>query len=156
MSSIVITLGVLAWVISRQLSVRPLKERSRIGWVLLAIGVVETVQFAGSHSVDGTDLALLALSAAIGCVLALGRAFTVRLWSEGDTVLRQGTVATAVLWLVGLGQHLLVETVVHAPGLAEASLLGYFGLVLLVQRAVLLDRARHDHRVDAAWTATAR
>ncbi len=60
------------------------------------------------------------------------------------------TVLTAALWVVGLGQHLLVDLLAGDHGLGSASLLAYFGLVLLVQRLALLHRAGVEgHRPSA-------
>jgi hypothetical protein len=142
MSNILIAVVVLAWVLSRQLSVRRLQERSRVGLILLLIGVIETAHFLSSHSLAARDVVLLIASAAVGCGLAVVRAFTVRIWADQGEVLRQGTVWTAALWLVSIGQHLLLDSLVSVDGLAQTSLLAYFGLVLLVQQTVLVDRAR--------------
>jgi hypothetical protein len=91
--------------------------------------------------VAGRDLALTALSIAIGLGLAVVRARTIRIWAEAGNVWQQGTWVTAVLWVVGLGQHLLLDAV-GAPGLGSVSLLLYFGVIIFAQRLVVLGRAR--------------
>ncbi|TDP96675.1 hypothetical protein [Labedaea rhizosphaerae] len=142
--NIAVTVLVLAFLLSRQLAVRPLRERSMIGLVLLVVGLVEAGQFVSAHSLDAGDLALLVLSLAIGCALAVVRAlWTIRLWVQDGRTMRQGNALTALLWVVSLGQHLAVDKVVLA-GAGSATILLYFGVVLVVQREVLVLRARRS------------
>lgn len=143
MINLLIGAAVLVWLLVRQLSVRPLRDRSILPLLLLVIGVVEIANFATQHSVGASDIGLLVVSTLIGAALAFARGFTVRIWSTGNQTVRQGTIWTALLWLVAIGQHFLIESFVHQPGLAETSLLAYFGVALLVQRATLLARARN-------------
>jgi hypothetical protein len=140
--NIAVTVLVLAFLLSRQLTVRPLRERSVIGLVLVVVGLVEVAQFAGAHPMGAGDIALLVLSLAIGCALAVVRAlWTIRLWVQDGRTMRQGNALTALLWVVSLGQHLAVDKVVLA-GAGTATILLYFGVVLVVQREVLVLRAR--------------
>jgi hypothetical protein len=78
------------------------------------------------------------LSLIIGIALAAVRALTIRIWADGDQVLRRGTVLTALLWVVSLAQHMIVGGLL----LGDATLLIYFGLVLIAQQQVLMVRAR--------------
>ncbi len=142
MLNIVIALVILVWMVVRQLTRRPLKERSALGWIMLAYGIVEIARFTPSHPVSPLDIGVLVASTAIGCLLAAARAFTIRLEGTGAGATQQGNAWTAVLWMIGIGQHLLSEAFVSVPGLTQTSLLAYFGFVVLVQRQVLMGRAR--------------
>ncbi|MGQ4517293.1 hypothetical protein [Streptomyces sp. DW26H14] len=140
-TNLAVTAVVLVWLLFRQLTERPLRERSRVGLVLAAVGAVETVSYASHHSLSAHDVGMLLVSLVVGVALAAVRAFTVRLSSKGGRIVRQGTWLTGLLWLVGIGQHFLVDGTV-AAGLGAESLLLYFGVVLLAQQQVLRARAR--------------
>jgi len=131
---------VLLWLLSRQLVERPLREKSPVGLVLFVIGAVETGYYVTVQPLSVRDGALIVASLAVGVLLAAVRAFTVRLSVRGGTVLRRGTPLTAALWILGLGQHFLIGTMV-AAGLGAVTVLCYFGVVLLAQQAVLIRRA---------------
>jgi hypothetical protein len=146
--NIVIGLLVLAWLISGQLRRKPLNARTRLGLILAVTGLVETWNFLRHTHVTGGDLALTGLSIVIGAGLAAVRARTTRLWQEQGTVWQQGTWLTALLWIVGLGQHLLLDALA-APGLGPVSLLLYFGAIIFAQRLVVLGRARARGLVPA-------
>jgi len=140
--NLVIAAAVLIWLLYRQLTERPVKERALLGWIVLAYGLFQVSRFAPSAPVTSWDVVVLLVSALLGCALATFRAFTVRLRRRDGQLTQRGTVVTAVLWVVGLGQHLLSELLMTTPALAQTTLLAYFGLVILVQRGVLLARAR--------------
>ncbi len=141
-SNVLIGIVVLGWILARQLSVRPVGERMTLSWILLAAGVIETSGYLQQHGASGVDLALLIGSAAIGGLLAIARAHTMRVWVTATGAVRQGTVVTAALWVVGIGQHLLLDAFVHDRALGSVSLMAYFGLTLLVQHLVLMVRAQ--------------
>ncbi|MEW2549918.1 hypothetical protein AB0910_29830 [Streptomyces sp. NPDC047002] len=140
-ANLAVTAAVLAWLLVRQLSERPLKEKSRVALVLVVVGAVETVAFAGHHPLSGHDAAILLASLLVGVGLATVRAFTVRLAVRGGQVVRRGTWLTGLLWIAGIAQHFLMDTTV-AAGLGQVTILLYFGVVLLAQRQVLNARAR--------------
>lgn len=140
-ANIVVSLAVLAWILYRQLSTRPLREQSRIALILIVVGAAEAVPIMNHNPPSLHDAGFLLLSALIGIALAAVRALTVRIWADGDRVLRRGTIPTALLWLASIAQHLAVGFFV-ADGLGNATLLVYFGLVLAAQRQVLMIRAR--------------
>ncbi len=146
--NIVIGLLVLAWLISGQLRRKPVNANTRVGLVLAVIGLVETWNFLRHAHVADRDLALTGLSIATGIALAAVRARTIRIWQEQGEVWQQGTWLTALLWVAGLGQHLLLDEIA-APGLGSASLLLYFGVIIFAQRLVVLGRARGRGLVPA-------
>lgn len=139
--NIVIGLLVLAWLISSQLRRKPLNARTRLGLILAVVGLAETWNFAQHTHLTGRDVTLTGLSIVIGLGLAVARAWTVRVWAGQGNAWQQGTWVTALLWVAGLGQHLLLDTLV-VSGLGSASLLLYFGVVIFAQRLVVLSRAR--------------
>lgn len=138
---IVMALVVLVLVLWRQLSTRPLRERPLIAVILVLLGVAQTVPVASRSTLSPRDAGLLLLSLAIGIALAALRALTVRIWADGDRVLRRGTILTALLWLASLAQHVTVTASVSG-GLGNTTLLIYFGLVLIAQHQILMIRAR--------------
>ncbi len=146
--NIVIGLLVLAWLIGGQLRRKPLNAKTRLGLVLAVIGLAETWNFLRHTHVADRDLALTGLSIVIGIALAAVRAGTIRIWQEQGEVWQQGTWLTALLWVAGLGQHLLLDKIA-APGLGSASLLLYFGVIIFAQRLVVLGRARGHGLVPA-------
>lgn len=150
--NIVIGLLVLAWLISGQLRRKPLNAKTRLGLILAVIGLAETWNFLRHAHVADRDLALTGLSIVIGIALAAARARTIRIWQEQGEAWQQGTWLTALLWVAGLGQHLLLGEVA-APGLGSASLLLYFGVIIFAQRLVVQGRARGRGLVPAGPAA---
>ena len=137
----VIALAVLMPVLYLQLSTRPLRERPLTAVILVIAGAAETVPAASRITLSLRDTGLLLLSLIIGIALAAVRALTIRIWADGDRVLRRGTILTALLWPASLVQHVVVTASV-AGGLASPTLLIYFGLVLAAQHQILMIRAR--------------
>ncbi|WP_329455049.1 hypothetical protein [Streptomyces sp. NBC_01497] len=141
LANLAVSAVVLVWLLVRQLTERPLKEKSRIGLILVVVGAVETLSYLRHHPLSGHDAAMLLVSLLIGVGLAAVRAFTVRLSGRGGQVMRQGTWLTGLLWIVSIGQHFLIDATVSA-GLGSVSVLLYFGVVLLAQQQVLTARTR--------------
>ena len=140
--NIVITAAIVIWVIYQQLRVRPLRQRGRVGLILAAIGLIETVQFVSRNHVHTRDIWLVVASIVIGAALAVWRAYTVRIWrDQTGVVVRQGYWLTAVLWLVSIAQHLGLDSQTH-NGLASVTLLLYLGISFALQRLVMLERAK--------------
>lgn len=147
-AALVLDALVLAWVLYRQLQVRRVWMRLtlRLPVVLGLIGIVEIVDFSHQHPIHAAAAGVLALSLLIaGAGFGALRALTVRLWSAGGVVLRQGTWVTMTLWLVSLGLHFAADAWVEAlkgpAGLTSASLLLYLGVTYGVQQAVVHHRA---------------
>jgi hypothetical protein len=134
----VIALAVLVLVLYLQLTTRSLRERSLIAVILVVVGAANSASVLSHISPSLRDIGLLVLSLTIGISLAAVRALTIRIWADGDQVLRRGTVLTALLWVVSLAQHMIVGGLL----LGDATLLIYFGSVLIAQQQVLMIRAR--------------
>jgi hypothetical protein len=147
MEGIVIGLAVLGWLLWRQLQVRELRRDKGYGaaLVMVAIGVVEVVRYAGETHLGATGDVLLATSIAVAAGFGVVRAGTVRIWCEDGRLLRQGTAITAALWLAAIAVHLAGDQVIaphDAERIGSVSLLLYLGVSLAVQRAALGERAR--------------
>jgi len=154
MEGLVIGLGVLGWLLWRQLRVRELRRDRGYGaaLVMVAVGLVEVVRYAGETQLGATGDVLLATSIAVAAAFGAVRAGTVRLWCEDGRLLRQGTTITAALWLAAAAIHLAGDRVIarhEAARIGGVSLLLYLGVSLAVQRAALGERARRlDRRAD--------
>jgi hypothetical protein len=136
---------VLARVLARQLRARPVADDARLGVIVATVGLVETAAFARNVGLRPADLAVTTASLAIGGLLAVARARTLRLWrvrqpGEPSQVWQRGRALTVALWLAGLAQHLLLDSLT-APGLGIATLPLYLGISIGVQRYAVRRRA---------------
>lgn len=148
--TLLISVVILGWLLVKQLSVRPLKDRSVLWVVFILVGLVQTANFVQGVTLNVSDVLLLLLSIAVGMGLAAARAFTTATWRGEDGVLyRKGNWLTAILWIIGIGQHLLIDHFV-IDGFGTASIMLYFGIVIAVQRQVLLLRVRRGAVLSAA------
>src|SRR6185437_13607299 len=77
-SNIAIGLLVLAYILYSQVRRKQLTAKTRLGIILAAVGLYETWNFTKVTHVTGKDIALTAVSIAIGLGLAVVRANTVR------------------------------------------------------------------------------
>lgn len=140
----ILSILILAWLLTNQLRLRPLRSlrrRSTIGIALIVGGIFQALPFLQTHPLNALDFALLALSLLIGMGLATVRARTINFFPREDRLYIRGTWLTAALWIVGIAQHLLMDALI-TPGLGMATLTLYFGPVLLAQAAVVSLRAR--------------
>src|SRR5262249_19661170 len=112
-------------------------------------GLAETWAYAKHTGLTAVDVVLTLASVGIGMALAIVRARTVHLWRDTATggqqdpageIWQRGTVLTAVLWIVGLGQHLLIDKLTTA-GLGSATVFLYLGAVTQTQRYFVSRRA---------------
>ncbi|HXC85570.1 MAG TPA: hypothetical protein VNV62_27375 [Trebonia sp.] len=156
LTNLLIGVVVLVFVVTRQLSVRRLRENYRLMVVLAIVGVVEFVNFLDGHPHnDSRIIAAVVGSLVLAAVLGAVRAPTVRVWRGQDgQLLRQGTWLTAVLWLVAFAAHLGYDYLVagHVTGknggdVGNATIVLYLVVSLTVQRYIMLARAA---RQDAA------
>lgn len=148
--TLVVSLGVLGWVLYRQRQVRDVKSSFLLPGILVVLGVAAL--FAGQGRLTSSaDFGILA-AVLVGDAICLGavRAWTVRLWRDGETFLRQGTWLTVALWLVGVAIHETVDIVEHIPG---ASVLAYLGVTWIAQQIVLLARVRRLEQEPVKSTA---
>jgi hypothetical protein len=148
LANIAIGLIVVGLLLVRQLQPRPVREASSIRLVLIlgAAGIFETSNAVGHHHLTAAAVAWLAVSLMAGAVTGAIRAATVRVWRAQDgSAWRQGTVLTAALWVISLGAHLALDTVIdHASRIAAlgtSSILLYLAVTLGIQREIVHRRA---------------
>ena len=140
----------LVWVLLRQVAVRPVRRVIRLGLpvVIGVIGLFELTSYANSHHDIASSAWVWVLGTLLVGAIGLGivRGLTVKIWTAGNWVLRQGTPVTMALWLVSLAVHFAGDFFgSHAhdgTGLESASFLLYLGLTLGVQTAVVHRRAQ--------------
>ena len=156
LTNLIIGVVVLAFFVSRQLTVRRLRENYRLMIILAIIGVVEFVDFLNGHPHnDSRIIAAVVGSLVLAAVLGAARAPTVRVWRGQDgQLLRKGTWLTAVLWVVAFAAHLGYDYLVagHVTGknggnVGNATIVLYLVVSLTVQQYIMLARAS---RQDAA------
>jgi hypothetical protein len=151
--NLVIGLAVLAFILYRQMQVRPVRAGLRLSLILAVIGVIELTQFLQHHSHGPKVYAALAGSLVLAAVFGAVRAVTVRVWVDGSgQAMRQGTWLTTVLWLVSLGVHLGYDYLVDGKGpqaaLGTASLTLYFAVTYTIQRVILQWRVQRIPGAD--------
>ena len=120
--------------------------RPRLPVFLGVLGLVQTFAYAGDHHVPSSAWAWVAGTMLLGA-LGLGalRGLSMRVWSGNGWVVRQGTTATLVLWLVTLLAHVLGDaggTQSGGADLAGATFLLYLGLTLGLQSYVVFRRGQ--------------
>jgi hypothetical protein len=146
-SSLVIDLAIVALLLVRQVSTRPLRENYLLPAILLVI-----------HN-GGTIIAAVAGSLVLAAVTGAVRTPTVKIWWQDGQFWRRGSWLTAVLWIASLALHFGYDALVtHGKadsGVGSATVLLYFGVSLMVQRLILLARAaRMRAHGDAPGVAT--
>jgi multisubunit Na+/H+ antiporter MnhC subunit len=154
-TSLIIGLAVLAFVLSRQLMTRRLSENYRLSLILAIIGLVEFVTFLKGHPGNpGGITAAVAGSLVLAAGFGVARALTVQVWRQDGQLMRKGTWLTAVLWVVAVAAHYGYDDLVagHITGkngssVGNATVLLYLVISLTVQQFVLLSRVK---RQDAA------
>ena len=152
MSALSVFIGavLLVLVLVRQVAVRPVPRVIRLGLpvVIGVIGLFELVGYSNDHHhVAGSAWAWVLGTLVVGAIgLGILRGLTVRLWTAGNWVVRQGTAVTMTLWLISLAVHFAGDIFgSHAhdgSGLVASSFLLYLGLTLGVQTAVVHRRAQ--------------
>jgi predicted Co/Zn/Cd cation transporter (cation efflux family) len=166
--TIVIGLAVLALLLARQVTTRPLSGGYRLPLILVIVGLFEFAAFLlgggqqlaqflkGHRSVvtihDGSTVVVaLAGSLVIAALSAAVRARTVRLWWQDGQYWRKGTAVTLVLWIASLAAHLLYDDLISRSsqlrGLGSATILLYFAVSLVIQRMFLGMRASRLDRL---------
>ena len=148
LTSLIISVLVLALFLSRQLVARRLSESYRLSIILAVIGIVEFVNFLGGHPDDDGGIAAAVVgSLVIAAVFGAVRALTVQVWRENGQLLRKGTWLTAVLWILSLAAHLGYDDLVagHVTGknggnVGSATAILYLVVTFTIQRFVLLNR----------------
>ncbi|MCL4562264.1 MAG: hypothetical protein M1281_16835 [Chloroflexi bacterium] len=141
-SNLIIGLLVLAFLLYRQLQIRPVRKRVSftLPLILVILGVVSLESYLSANPPSLTTIisiifSLLFLAIGMGAI----RAATVRLWTRDGILFRQGTLLTIVLWIVSVAMHLAADYFGHA---GESSLLLYYAITLFVQSVIVQSRAK--------------
>ena len=151
---VILGLGVLVFLIYRQLSVRPVNASAlRLIAVLLVIGLLQTYRFLSQNHAHLLTVAALGGSLVLAAIGAL-RARTVRVWLDDGQAWSQGNWLTAVLWIASLAAHLGYDILVgHGNGirgLGVATIVLYLAISLGFRRVLVMQRA---HRLQLAGPA---
>jgi hypothetical protein len=148
MANLIIGIAVLAFIIVRQVTVRPLRESYILPLILAAIGVAGFAGYLqsqhGRHEAAITTA--VAGSLVLAAVMGAVRTPTVRIWRQDGILMRQGNVFTALLWIASLGVHLGYDQLTagtSAGHVGDSTIVLYFAVSLTIQRWILLARARH-------------
>ena len=132
------SVAVLVLILYRQLQVRAVTTKLTVPAVLVVVGLASLAGASQGVPITTANLAVLVVLLAVDAVgFGALRAYTVRLWSEGDAWIRQGTWLTAGLWLAGTGIHVAVDA---AMGFGAGSALLYLGVTYAAQRLVVQRR----------------
>ena len=149
---VILGLAVLALLIYRQLSARPVNASAlRLIAILVVIGLIQTYQFLSKGHNHPLTFAALGGSLVLAAIFGALRAGTVRVWLQDGQPWSQGNLVTAVLWIGSLVAHLGYDVlVVHGPGargLGTATIILYLAVTLGFQRVLVFRRA---HRLQPA------
>jgi hypothetical protein len=156
---LLVDVAILAFILVRQLQVRPVRSNMRLPLILGIIGVVELSQFLNHGHHGAAIIAALLGSLVLAAITAAIRAVTVHVWIDAGQALRQGTWITAVLWILSLALHLGYDYLLEGKGssqagLGSASLVLYFAVTYAIQRLILTARARRIAEATRQDTST--
>ncbi|SHE56944.1 hypothetical protein [Streptoalloteichus hindustanus] len=151
--NVAVWLVVTALVVLRQLRPRPIRRKPAVVTSVLvgALGVAGTAFGVASvtkyHALSAGTVALVLLTFVVAVAFGAVRALSVRVsHDETGRALRQGTVATVVLWLASVGAHLgmgaWIDHTTHVGLLGTSTIYLYVALTLWTQSGVLRRRAR--------------
>ena len=154
---VILGAAVLALLIYRQLSVRPVNASAlRLIAILLIIGLLQTYRFLSQNHAHPLTFAAIGGSLVLAAIFGALRASTVRIWLDNGQAWSQGNWLTATLWIASLAAHLGYDILVaHGNGirgLGVATIVLYLAISLGFQRVLVMQRA---HRLRLAGPAAA-
>jgi hypothetical protein len=147
---IILGVAVLALLIYRQLSTRPVNASTlRLIAILAIIGVLQTIQFLSKNHAHPLTYAAIGGSLVLAAIFGALRASTIRIWLQDNQAWSEGNWLTAALWIASLAAHLGYDILVArgpgARGLGTATIVLYLAVSLGFQRVLVLQRARRLH-----------
>jgi hypothetical protein len=149
LSTVVIVVLALGWVISRNLRGRfvATDKPYRLPLILIVLGVIE---FGRAHPAI-TPVAVLVIGADLLLTAALGaaRGYSIELSVRGCYLYQRGGVPTLLLWALSIAVRVGLEFAARGIGAgqaASATVVLTFGISLAVQALVLQFRVREDGR----------
>jgi hypothetical protein len=148
--TIALDLLVAVYILSRQRRIRPVRRvlSLRLPVFLGVLGLIDLLGYTdgrGHHVTGGDWVWVLATLVVGGLVLGAIRAFTVKLWTSNQWVVRQGTWVTIGLWALSLALHFVSDVgAAHngAGNFEAASFLLYLAVTYGVQNYVVHRRAQ--------------
>jgi hypothetical protein len=154
---VILGVAVLALLIYRQLSVRPVNASTlRLIAILLIIGLLQTYRFLSQNHAHPLTFAAIGGSLVLAAIFGALRASTVRIWLDNGQAWSQGNWLTAALWIAALAAHLGYDILVahgnDIRGLGVATIVLYLAISLGFQRVLVMQRA---HRLQLAGPAAA-
>jgi hypothetical protein len=143
--NIVIAIAVLGLIIYRQLRTRPLRSSLRLPLLLAIAGVAELSSYLHTQHSQSALAAQLAGSLVLAAAFGAARAMTVRLSFRQGQWWVQGSLLTAVLWVVSLAAHVGYDYLLghgdQAHQAGNATILLYVAVTYAAQRIVAQARA---------------
>lgn len=93
-------------------------QRFGLRTVLLPLAVAGVVgaSYLRGLPTAGNDLAFIAMLTAVGAALGLASGFTTRVWHDGRAVMVRASVASAVIWVVGMAGRAAFQIWVNGAG----------------------------------------
>jgi len=133
-----------------QLQPKIIKFRSTFYLLMIIFGVYEGLKIKNFHLTTGFIwFVILALISTV--LFAYLRAISYHLWvDDHQLVMRQGTWITLVLWIIGIGSHMLID---NLWAQSSVVILVYLGLTLLIQRGIVWRRATRQFPTEIQATA---
>lgn len=152
MVNIAIYLALIAFVLYRQMSARPLRA-GRLMLLPAALGLFGVQQLAREPlGMDVGGVALLVVGLVIGLAAGLWRGTTFRVWPDAGHVMVRGTAMTLVTWAVLIVIRLpfafLGQAANHPQGFVIGELLLALAVTFAAQNAVIWARAKRLHVDD--------
>ncbi|WP_268913583.1 hypothetical protein [Lentilactobacillus sp. SPB1-3] len=150
-------------VIMLQLQPKIIKFSSTFYLLMIIFGVYEGIKIKDFHLTTGFIwFVILALISTV--LFAYFRVISYHLWVDDyQLVMRQGTWITLVLWIIGIGPHMLID---NLWAQSNVVILVHLGLTLMIQRGIVWrlatrqflaeiqtttaynDKYRHERRED--------
>jgi hypothetical protein len=148
MVNILLGLLIVGVIMVRQLTVRPLREDTRmvLMLVLAVYGLTTLARSVHGHHVSVAVIAVLVASLLGAAALGGIRALTMRVWRDPNgQVMRRGTIITAGLWIISIAVHLgsdvWLAKLSNIAGLGASTVAIYLAVTWGTQGTVLRSRA---------------
>jgi len=136
-----IYLAVIIWVLYRQIVPREVKEKLTLYVLLIVAGayIFFSAIRSGQMIMDERAIGIIALSLIVFTIgLGVLRGLSCRLWIKDGSKMRRGTVLTFIFWLITMGAHFYLGSLVKG---SSATILLSLGLSLCIQQMVVIQRA---------------
>ena len=147
--NIVIGIAVLSVIVSRQLQARPLRASLWLPLLLAVVGVAELSSYLKTQHSQSALIAALAGSLVLAAAFGVARAMTVRLSCRQGQWWVQGSLLTAVLWVLSLAAHVGYDALLgHGDQAGSATILLYVAVTYTAQRLVTQARVARIPAID--------